>query len=105
MPWLALTDSRRVGTPEPVPSPSPRALVRAGSAVDDWMTGVLGEEFNARLKRVPLALGTGGVDPFGLDPKWTKWALAAAAALHRHYFRTEVFGANRLPAGRMLLVA
>jgi 1-acyl-sn-glycerol-3-phosphate acyltransferase len=102
---------------------SPRALVRAASAlkslvpllrgaasgaasaVDDWMTSMLGEEFNARMGRVPLALGPSGVDPFGLDPRWTKWALAAAAALHRHYFRTEVFGADKLPTGRLLLVA
>ena len=76
---------------------SPRALARAGSllrsvvpllrgavsgaasAVDDWMTSILGEEFNDRMKRVPLTLGAGGVDPFGLDPRRTKWALAATA--------------------------
>jgi 1-acyl-sn-glycerol-3-phosphate acyltransferase len=77
----------------------------AASAVEDWMTSVLGEEFNARMKRVPLTLGAGGVDPFGLDPRWTKWALAATAVLHRHYFRTEVFGADKLPKGPILLVA
>jgi 1-acyl-sn-glycerol-3-phosphate acyltransferase len=81
------------------------AVSGAASAVEDWMTSVLGEEFNERLLRVPLALGSGGVDPFGLDPRWTKWALAATAALHRHYFRTEVFGADALPEGRLLLVA
>jgi 1-acyl-sn-glycerol-3-phosphate acyltransferase len=112
-----------VGTPERVNHASPRALVRAGSllrsfvpmlrgaasgaasAVEDWMSSVTGEEFNARMKRVPLALGAGGVDPFGLDPRWTKWALAATAVLHRHYFRTEVIGADKLPEGRLLLVS
>jgi 1-acyl-sn-glycerol-3-phosphate acyltransferase len=102
---------------------SPRAVVRAGSAVrslvpmlrgamtgaasrvDDWMTSAVGEEFNARLQRVPVALGEGGVDPFGLDPRWAKWALAGAAVLHRRYFRTDVFGAEHLPRGRLLLVA
>jgi 1-acyl-sn-glycerol-3-phosphate acyltransferase len=74
-------------------------------AVDDWMTSLLGEEFNARLERVPLALGEGGVDPFGLDPRWTKWALACAAFLHRNYFRTEVSGVDLVPKGRVLLVA
>jgi 1-acyl-sn-glycerol-3-phosphate acyltransferase len=82
-----------------------RMLGRAVGAVDDWMTGLLGEEFNARLARVPLALSAAGVDPFGLDPQWTKWTLASVAFLHRHYFRTEVFNANHLPQGRVLLVA
>jgi 1-acyl-sn-glycerol-3-phosphate acyltransferase len=73
--------------------------------VDDWMTDKLGEEFAARLARVPLNLTGTGVDPFGLDPQWTKYALASVAFLHRHYFRSEVFGAEHVPRGRVLLVA
>lgn len=73
--------------------------------VDDWMTSKLGEEFAARLERVPLNLTTTGVDPFGLDPQWTKYALASVAFLHRHYFRTQVFGAENIPKGRVLLIA
>ena len=73
--------------------------------VDDWMSSLLDEEFNARLARVPVRLGSAGVDPFGLDPEWTKYTLAAVAALHRKYFRTEVFGAANVPPGRVLLVA
>ncbi len=87
-------------------APLARRLVDATmSGVDDWMTDKLGEEFNARLARVPLNLVATGVDPFGLDPQWTKYALAAVALLHRHYFRTEVVGAENIPAGRALLVA
>lgn len=69
------------------------------------MTSKLGEAFNERLARVPLNLTTTGVDPFGLDPQWTKYALASVAFLHRHYFRTEVFGAENLPAKRVLLIS
>lgn len=87
-------------------APLARRLVdSAVGSVDDWMTSKLGEEFNARLARVPLNLTPTGVDPFGLDPQWTKYALAAVAFLHRHYFRTEVFGAEHIPKGRALLVA
>jgi len=82
-----------------------RLLGGAASGVDDWMTGKLGEEFNDRLARVPLNLTSTGVDPFGLDPAWTKYALASVAFLHRKYFRTEVFGADQVPAGRLLLIA
>lgn len=73
--------------------------------VDDWMASLMNEEFEARLARVPVTLGSAGVDPFGLDPEWTRYALAAVAALHRKYFRTEVFGAENVPEGRVLLVA
>lgn len=69
------------------------------------MTSKLGEEFSARLDRVPLNLTTTGVDPFGLDPQWTKYALASVALLHRHYFRTEVTGAEHVPSTRVLLVS
>ncbi len=69
------------------------------------MTALLGEEFSARLARVPVALGHAGVDPFGLDPKWAKYALASAAFLHRYYFRTDVFGAEGVPSGKVLLIS
>ncbi|MBX3232421.1 MAG: acyltransferase family protein [Labilithrix sp.] len=80
-------------------------LSSATSSVDDWMTAKLGEEFNARLARVPLNLTATGVDPFGMDPAWTKYALASAALLHRHYFRTAVHGAEHVPATRVLLIS
>lgn len=82
-----------------------RVLRSATSSVDDWMTDKLGEEFNARLARVPLNLTATGVDAFGMDPQWTKYALACAAVLHRHYFRTEITGAENIPPSRVLLVA
>ena len=82
-----------------------RLLDSATSSVDDWMTDKLGEDFKQRLDRVPLHLSSTGVDPFGLDPQWTKYALASVAFLHRHYFRTEVFGAENIPKGRVLLIA
>jgi 1-acyl-sn-glycerol-3-phosphate acyltransferase len=87
-------------------APFARRLVGAAiGGVDDWMTEKLGEEFNARLSRVPLNLAATGVDPFGMDPQWTKYAIASVALLHRHYFRTEVFGIENVPSGRALLVA
>jgi 1-acyl-sn-glycerol-3-phosphate acyltransferase len=82
-----------------------RLLGDAVDSVDDWMTSLLGEEFNERMSRVPTAVGEAGVDPFGLDPQWTKYALAVTAFLHRYYFRTEVHGAENVPKGRVLLIA
>lgn len=77
----------------------------AGGAVDRWMSGLQGEDFHERLARVPHALGASGVDPFGFDPEWARFALAACGALHRKYFRTEVFGIENVPAGRVLLIS
>jgi 1-acyl-sn-glycerol-3-phosphate acyltransferase len=82
-----------------------KLLGSAASSVEDWMTSLLGEEFNDRLLRVPMHVSDAGVDPFGLDPQWTKYALASAALLHRRYFRTEVSGTANLPKGRVLLIA
>jgi 1-acyl-sn-glycerol-3-phosphate acyltransferase len=83
-----------------------KGLLRASEGrVDGWMSSLLGEDFRERLARVPMTLTSQGTDPFGLDPKWTKWALASAAFLHRRYFRSEVHGAEHVPPGRVLLVS
>ncbi len=74
--------------------------------VDAWMKSLLdGEDYRARIARVPMALGPSGVDPFGMDPDWVTTLLPTFAFLHRKYFRTQVFGVENIPAGRVLLIA
>jgi 1-acyl-sn-glycerol-3-phosphate acyltransferase len=83
-----------------------RLLGTAEAAVDDALGRLLGgEDPKERLARTPMTLGSSGVDPFGLDPMWTKYVLMMVATLHRKYFRTEVHGIERVPQGRVLLVA
>jgi 1-acyl-sn-glycerol-3-phosphate acyltransferase len=82
-----------------------RLIGSAEETIDDVLSRLLGESFAERLARVPLALGSAGVDPFGLDPHWAKYALATVAMLHRKYFRTEVHGIEKVPPGRVLLVS
>jgi len=82
-----------------------RLFGSAEQAVDDVLDRLLGESFDERLARVPMALGPAGVDPFGLDPHWAKYALMTVAMLHRKYFRTAVHGIHHVPQGRVLLVA
>lgn len=77
----------------------------AATGIDSFMTDKLGEDFNARLSRVPLNLTSSGTDAFGLDPAWTKYALGCIAVLHRHYFRTSVYGQSNIPEGRVLFIA
>ena len=75
------------------------------NALDDFTIRLLGRDFEDRLRRVPIAMGSGGVDPFGLDPAWAKYAVGVAAFFHRFYFRTDVHGIDRVPTGRVLLVS
>jgi 1-acyl-sn-glycerol-3-phosphate acyltransferase len=75
------------------------------SAIDDFTIRLLGPDFEDRLRRVPIPLGTAGVDPFGLDPSWAKYAVGVAAFFHRFYFRTDVFGIDNVPSGRVLLIS
>ena len=82
-----------------------RLLGGAEAAIDESLERLLGESFERRLSRVPLALGPAGVDPFGFDPHWTKYVVLSVATLHRKYFRTEVHGIENLPNGRVLLIA
>jgi 1-acyl-sn-glycerol-3-phosphate acyltransferase len=88
-----------------VPGLLDRLLGTADAAVDDVLGRLLGEDPMERLRRAPMMLGSAGVDPFGLDPQWTKCVLMMVATLHRKYFRTEVHGIDRVPEGRVLLVA
>jgi 1-acyl-sn-glycerol-3-phosphate acyltransferase len=47
-----------------------------------------------------------GYDPFGFNPEVVRRVLPFAKYLYRYYFRTEVFGADRIPPnGRLLVVA
>lgn len=66
---------------------------------------MLGEDLDARVARVRTPANDVGFDPFGLDPETTRYALAVSALLHRKYFRTEVHDIERVPEGRVLLVA
>lgn len=77
----------------------------ARAAFDDFTIRLLGRDFEDRLRRVPMPMAAGGVDPFGLDPEWAKYAVGVAAFFHRFYFRTTVRGTENVPRGRVLLVS
>jgi 1-acyl-sn-glycerol-3-phosphate acyltransferase len=74
-------------------------------AFDDFTIRMLGRDFEDRLRRVAIPMGSAGVDPFGLDPAWAKYAVGVAAFFYRFYFRADVFGSDRVPSGRVLLVS
>lgn len=82
-----------------------RTIRNARVTADEAATLVLGADFEDRLRRVNIAAAPSGVDPFGLDPAWAKYALAMSAFFYRFYFRAEVTGMERVPPGRVILVS
>lgn len=80
-------------------------VARFGDRMVRIAEDALGEELDARLARIRTHPNEAGVDPFGFDAATARYALALSAFLHRFYFRTEVHGIDRLPEGRVLVIA
>ncbi len=86
--------------------PPPSRLRRAGDRFVRLAEEILGEDLDAKIARIQMHPNEVGHDPFGFDPEASRYALAAAAILHRRYFRTLVHDIERVPGeGRVLLVA
>jgi 1-acyl-sn-glycerol-3-phosphate acyltransferase len=64
-----------------------------------------GQELGGRIAALKMQANEAGFDPFGFDPEVARYVLAVMVFVHRTYFRTEVFGIDRVPEGRALLVA
>ncbi|MBK9258317.1 MAG: acyltransferase family protein [Polyangiaceae bacterium] len=77
----------------------------ARTEIDEFTLRLLGPDFDDRLRRVPIPMANEGVDPFGLDPQWAKYAAGIGAFFHRFYFRTIVTGIDKIPSSRVLLVS
>ena len=86
-------------------SPLRQVLRSVGDRVVRIAEEVVGQDLDARIAGIRTHLNEVGHDPFGFDPETSRYALAMAALLHRRYFRTQVFGINRVPEGRVLIVA
>jgi len=76
----------------------------AGALRPLWLRR-LQDEIDARVDRVPTLLNEYAYDDYGLSPGWMKRTFLPSALLYRYYFRTRVDGIDRVPTGRVLLVA
>jgi 1-acyl-sn-glycerol-3-phosphate acyltransferase len=63
------------------------------------------EDVDKRLAQIPTELNEYGFDPFGLEPAFVRRTLAFGAWTYRHYFRVDQKGIEKLPRGRVLVIA
>jgi 1-acyl-sn-glycerol-3-phosphate acyltransferase len=82
-----------------------RALADLAGALVPLSLQRLQRELEERVRKVPNRINEFGFDAYGLSPDWLSRMALPGALLYRHYFRCETFGIDRLPQGRMLLVA
>ena len=65
----------------------------------------LQNRIDERLGKIPNTLNEFGYDGYGMSPDWMRATLLPSALLFRYYFRVETFGIDRLPPGRVLVIA
>ncbi len=62
-------------------------------------------ELEERIARIPTRLNEFGYDPFGFDPEYARPLLLLMMLVYRHWFRVETTGVEKVPEGRVLLIA
>jgi 1-acyl-sn-glycerol-3-phosphate acyltransferase len=65
----------------------------------------LQRELEQKLAKIPNRINEFGYDAYGLSPDWMRRMSLPIVLLYRYYFRCETHDIERLPQGRMLLVA
>ena len=82
-----------------------RSLIDRGASA---LTGTLQElrgDLTDALSKAPLKLNSYGFDPFGFHPGRALSVLLPSALLYRYYFRVETHDIERIPSGRVLVIA
>jgi 1-acyl-sn-glycerol-3-phosphate acyltransferase len=69
-----------------------------------WTTRLAGPGLEQRLQGARPA-NEYGVDPFGFSLDYALSVVGPFLWLYKHYFRVETFGIEKVPAGRVLLIA
>jgi 1-acyl-sn-glycerol-3-phosphate acyltransferase len=65
----------------------------------------LSDEVEERLARIPTSMNEYGFDPFGASLDFARRVGTVAAFFYRSYFRVETRGIEKVPDGRVLLIA
>jgi len=62
-------------------------------------------ELADRFAKAPIQLNEYGFDPFGFNPQEAARILLPAVLMYKYWFRVETFDIDRVPSGRVLLIA
>ncbi|MEW6736217.1 MAG: lysophospholipid acyltransferase family protein [Acidobacteriota bacterium] len=73
--------------------------------VGSQVEAAVDKEVIRRLKRLPNKLNEFNYDAWGFHPEMAKYGITLAVWLYRYYWRAEVFGIEKVPNGRVLLIA
>jgi len=73
--------------------------------VQAWVDSKLEPAFRAKLRALPTRQNEYGYDPFGFNRDEAQVGALMARLFYKVYFRTETFGIERVPPGRVLLVS
>ena len=90
---------------QPITSGVMRTLQELVNGFLPLSTRDLKREISDRLARIPNRINDYGYDAYGFSPEWMQSMAVPSVLLYRHYFRSVCFDIDRLPPGRMLLVA
>jgi len=71
----------------------------------EWTTSMVGNDLEHRVEQIGHVGNEFGVDPFGFDLDYALAAIAPFLWLYKNYFRVQIFDIDRVPPGRVLLVA
>jgi len=63
------------------------------------------ERVEHRTARLPTRLNEYGYDPFGLDPHYGRQLILSMCLVYRFWLRVETHGIEKVPEGRVLLIA
>ena len=80
-------------------------LHRLAKLLKGKVDALLDPEVTERIERLQTRLNEYGVDPFGFDPDYLKYALPFGIAVYRKWFRVETIGIKNVPPGRVLLIS
>src|SRR5690349_4099325 len=82
-----------------------RAMSWLKDRITGWVDRRLGDEGNARVQALTVRQNEFGFDSFGFNREDAKVAALFARFLYRDYFRAECHGIDKVPPGRVLLIA
>lgn len=70
-----------------------------------WTMKMVGEDAEQRALAIRRTQNEYGVDPFGFSLDYSLAAVAPFVWLYKHYFRVQTYGLEKVPDGRVLLIA